>query len=78
MLRTCSLRSVSCLKETDKDSCVSPVPAGDGTDVVFKRDVRRGAVPLRGEATRGGTAERAVAPRAMECGEEDSDAVRRD
>jgi hypothetical protein len=32
----------------------------------FKVDARRGAAPLRGEVTRGGSAERAVAPRAIE------------
>ena len=58
--RTCSFFSVSCLRDCDSDSRVSPLMMGGGVVVPF-RDGRRAGV-LREADTRGDTAERAVAP----------------
>lgn len=65
--RTCSFLSVSCFKDAERESRVSPWAAFDAGGPLV--GLRRGADVLSEEGTRGVAAERAVAPRAIE-GEE--------
>jgi hypothetical protein len=61
---TCSFCSVSCLRDVERDSRVSPLATCE--DGAPFKELRRVTVELREEGTRGEAAERAVTPRAME------------
>lgn len=60
---TCSFWSISCFKEAERDSCASPFAADTA---VFDDGRRTMPVEFRGDATRGETADRAVAPLVIE------------